>query len=121
MLLAVLMHTTLIAFVPVSQARAAAVAWEHAIGVAAPFRLPVLFVLSGLLASRRVRQGSVRRRLWVVGWMYVLWSVVYVVLQTLGLDVWAAPFSMLPEAVGQLAAPRTVLWFLLRFCSGPLP
>ncbi|MCT9001995.1 hypothetical protein N4R40_06410 [Microbacterium sp. PMIC_1C1B] len=111
----VLMHVTVIVFAPFADDTSTNAAWAAVVNTLWPFHLSTLALLSGMLGARRVRQGvsATAATLTRTAYLYVVWSAVYVLLRTLGVDTWAKPLSMLDIAIGEITAPRTVLWFLL--------
>ena len=77
------------------------------------FRMPALFVVSGLLVSRRVRLGWKERRNAVRAvssyYLYAVWVVMYAVLAA----IWYRSPDRLQGMLTQLVVPHATLWFIL--------
>jgi surface polysaccharide O-acyltransferase-like enzyme len=99
--------------------------WDLAHGLMDRVRLPGLLLLSGMLVSRRllttgrtrVDMTSVRRAVSSY-YLYVVWLAVYWVVFTLAVALrpevrgYAHVFTSPSDAVVQLVAPATTLWYL---------
>lgn len=82
------------------------------------FRMPVLLVMSGLLASRGLRagwrSGTAVLRAATNGYLYVVWLVLYLAVFTAAAGTGYPPLVASPaDALRQLVVPHTPLWFLL--------
>ena len=97
--------------------------WSTVDAILGRTRMPVLFALSGLLASagilRGFRRGTALRRAAANYYLYVTWLVVYVVFFTL---LPSAPFAPGGPAswLGQLLLPTSTLWFIFALAVFPL-
>jgi len=73
----------------------------------APFRIPTLVFLSGMLLSRslaRPRREYVQGKLSRIAWPYLVWSVITVGVSSLGQDR--------PDLLEEVVAPTSPMWFL---------
>ncbi len=110
----VLGHVIGVAYVPYADDPAAG-SWVTLAEVMTPLRLPTLFVVSGLLASMRVREGfttRTRSRIRATMHLYVTWYFIYVLLRTVGVDTWVPPLNEPSRVVRDFFLPHSVLWFL---------
>lgn len=83
-----------------------------------PYRLPMLFAVSGILASGAIQQGwgsAKPRRMIAKGlWLYLVWQLIYTGLGVAGVDMWSPNAAKDPlGALWQIVAPTNVLWYLL--------
>jgi surface polysaccharide O-acyltransferase-like enzyme len=91
-------------------------AWRRVLSLTGPFRLPVLFALSGFLVADRIRAGWGDRRTVLRAvtsyYLYVIWLAIYALIAV------ASPGSQ-PVGVSfagffrQLVLPQTPLWFIM--------
>lgn len=87
--------------------------WERVNNTAGGIRMPLLLLLSGMLAAGKIERGRPALRAALANyWLYVVWLVV----AGIAMALVAMP---LPEQVGgpldivrQLVAPETTLWYL---------
>ena len=97
--------------------------WSTVDAILGRTRMPVLFALSGLLASagilRGFRRGTALRRAASNYYLYVVWLLVYIVFFTL---LPSAPFAPGGPAswLGQLLLPTSTLWFIFALAIFPL-
>jgi uncharacterized membrane protein YcfT len=87
----------------------------------APFRVPALFVLSGLYIASAMRAGTgmfLRRRIAPLAYFYVLWATIQLVLKEHALLL-ADPVSFAARFGMVLVEPYGALWFIhvLALCS----
>lgn len=83
---------------------------QSAVSVINPLRMPLLFLLSGLLVPRSLAKGTwnyLRGKLTKVLYPYVLWTIVLIVIGM----VTAAQIAP-PNLLFALLQPETTLWFL---------
>jgi uncharacterized membrane protein YcfT len=91
--------------------------WNKFNGLFGAFRLPVLFAISGLLVSDRIRAGWGDRRNAVrvasSYYLYVVWLCIYgFISMFLPSDI-PGQISSVESLIRQLLLPRTILWFIL--------
>lgn len=112
----VVMHVGIYHYLPMTQGQESNGFWTEVSSVLQVVRMPALLVLSGWLASSRIRSGlasrRTRRSILANAYLYVLWLAGYVaVAVALGATTMAqapAPSTFL----GQLLLPYSTLWFL---------
>jgi uncharacterized membrane protein YcfT len=116
-LLVVLLHVRIFVYAPLAPPTNGVEVWTQLTEFFGAFRLPLLFVVSGLVASRRVRAGWSDRRTVLravsLYWLYLVWLTVYALLSIV--VVWpGVPFRVLSvEAyTRQLVVPDSMLWFI---------
>ncbi|GAA2230894.1 acyltransferase [Herbiconiux moechotypicola] len=116
-ILVVLLHVRIFVFEPLVPEEVDTRAWREFTEFFGPFRLPLLFALSGLLVSERVRHGwGDRRNLLRVAssyWIYLVWLTVFA-LMSLAVTASGVPFKIhsVPDYLLQLVLPDTILWFV---------
>lgn len=98
--------------------------WDKADAALSRLRMPILFALSGLLASRALLAGGfsgVKRRIVSSYYLYVVWLVIY------GAVFLAVQRPSFPHAIDnvqdmaqQLLVPDTTLWFIFALAVYPL-
>ncbi|MDW4573870.1 acyltransferase family protein [Microbacterium sp. M3] len=90
--------------------------WLAITDVMLAFRMPLLFALSGLLVSSRVRNGwSDRRNLVRVAnsyYLYAVWLTVYAVISVVVAQPLPYSISSPRAYLSQLVRPDTPLWFI---------
>ena len=113
----VLLHVRIFVHEPLSPAGLAPDGWREFTEFFGPFRLPLLFTISGLLVSERVRAGwGDRRNVVRVAssyWLYLVWLTLFAVMSVL-VTATGVPFKIESPAdfAQQLAVPDTPLWFV---------
>ncbi|MGA1838747.1 acyltransferase [Herbiconiux sp. 11R-BC] len=113
----VMLHVRIFVYDPLTPPTAGTRAWREFTEFFGPFRLPLLFTISGLLVSERVRNGWGDRRnaLRVASsyWIYVVWLCVFGAMSA-AVAVSTMPFQMasLHDFLRQFALPDTTLWFV---------
>ncbi|WP_290808341.1 acyltransferase [Herbiconiux sp.] len=113
----VMLHVRIFVYDPLTPPTAGTDAWRQFTEFFGPFRLPLLFTISGLLVSRRVRGGWGDRRnvLRVASsyWIYLVWLCVFGVMSAV-VAATELPFQIESTAdfLRQLAMPDTTLWFV---------
>jgi uncharacterized membrane protein YcfT len=116
-LLVVLLHVRIFVYTPLAPATNGVEVWSQLTEFFGAFRLPLLFVVSGLVASRRVRAGWSDRRTVLraasLYWLYLVWLTVYALLSIVVVSP-GVPFRVLSvEAYArQLVVPDSMLWFI---------
>lgn len=116
----VLMHTVL----TLQSAGVEIAPWRWFVDEMGPFRISALSMLSGLLLSRRIREGwsslAARSSVALSVWLYVVWLLLFTLFATgVGSFIWTGPLGggTTAEAwqafASQLLLPRTVLWYVL--------
>lgn len=81
-----------------------------------PFRMPVLFAISGLLAASAIKSGWTRktaRRVASSFYLYLVWLLVYFGISFLIPENYPHAFTDWQSLLWQLIAPQTPLWFIL--------
>ncbi len=113
----VMLHVRIFVYEPLTPPTAGTDAWRQFTEFFGPFRLPLLFTISGLLVSKRVRNGWHDRRnvLRVASsyWIYLVWLCVFGVMSAV-VAASQLPFQIesTSDFVRQLAMPDTTLWFV---------
>ena len=114
--LAVVLFHFLAVYGPVLPAGPALTVWTRLGAFLAAFRMPLLFVVSGLIVSSRVRSGwSDRRNLARAVssyYLYVVWLTLYALFALLPLPRPFAEIDSVPEYLRQFLVPATPLWFV---------
>jgi len=113
----VMLHVRIFVYEPLTPPTAGTDVWRQFTEFFGPFRLPLLFTISGLLVSKRVRNGWGDRRnvLRVASsyWIYLVWLCAFGVMSFV-VEATELPFQI--ESAGdflrQLAMPDTTLWFV---------
>lgn len=98
------------------QTQALAEMWDELNSVVNGLRMPLLLGLSGLLMSRKFREGDGRgtwRNMATNAWLYVGWLLVYA-----AISVWLHPqtphrITGVDDLLTQVVIPRTPLWYLI--------
>jgi len=64
---------------PVAGGQPAQTAWQVFMTILEPMRMPLFFMISGMLAASALNRpwNKVRRRTWGMAYLYVLWSVIF--------------------------------------------
>ncbi|MCS5718367.1 acyltransferase [Herbiconiux sp. CPCC 205763] len=113
----VMLHVRIFVYDPLTLPTAGTEFWRQFTEFFGPFRLPLLFAISGLLVSKRVRNGwRDRRNLVRVAssyWIYLVWLGVFGVMSAV-VTVSGVPFKISSphDFVRQLLLPDTTLWFV---------
>ncbi|NQX27233.1 acyltransferase family protein [Microbacteriaceae bacterium VKM Ac-2854] len=119
----VLFHSLIWSLDAVAPSGIVTTVWDQIGSSLGRIRMPILFGLAGLLASRSLLagRGAARVRLVANGYLYLLWLVLY------GLFFFALARPDFPhsiDTVGQWATqlyyPTTTLWFLFALALYPL-
>ena len=91
--------------------------WRLIVDNVNQFSLSLLFILSGVLGSGRIRAGWSDRRNLVSAanfyYLYVLWLVIYWVVTQAFVSPTPMGVQTLDSLLPQLALPHTVVWFVL--------
>jgi len=86
------------------------------------FRLPLLFVVSGLVASKRVRAGWSDRRTVLravsLYWLYLVWLTMYALLSIVVISP-GIPFRVMTPLhyLEQVFVPDSMLWFIFALAA----
>ncbi|MBF4635582.1 acyltransferase family protein [Agreia pratensis] len=121
-LLVVLLHVRIFVYEPLSPPSNGVEVWTQLTEFFGAFRLPLLFVVSGLVASRRVRAGWSDRRTVLravsLYWLYVAWLTVYAVL-SIGVIDPGIPFRVMTPLhyLEQLFVPDSMIWFIFALAA----
>jgi uncharacterized membrane protein YcfT len=116
-LLVVLLHVRIFVYAPLAPPTNGIEVWTQLTEFFGAFRLPLLFVVSGLVASRRVRAGWSDRRTVLravsLYWLYLVWLTVYALLSIVVVAP-GVPFRVLSvdAYARQLLVPDSMLWFI---------
>jgi uncharacterized membrane protein YcfT len=116
-LLVILLHVRIFVYAPLAPPTNGVEIWTQLTEFFGAFRLPLLFAVSGLVASRRVRAGWSDRRTVLravsLYWLYLVWLTVYALLSIVVIAP-GIPFRV--TSVGayalQLIVPNSMLWFI---------
>ena len=90
--------------------------WQIYIQVMEPLRMPIFFVVSGMVAASALSRDwrSNRRRTLGVGYLYVLWSVLLLgLLALVSMEPTPSLGELLTEIPAVLAFPTDGYWYLL--------
>jgi len=113
----VLMHVCVSLYLEeVGHAGSAAV-WQELIDEMTPFRIPALALVSGILLSKRIRQGwsstALRRSTTTSAWLYTVWLTMFLLFAlATGEGVWTQQVPDVQSYLQELVLPRTVLWYI---------
>jgi uncharacterized membrane protein YcfT len=116
-LLVVLLHVRIFVYAPLVPPTNGVEIWTQVTEFFGAFRLPLLFAVSGLVASRRVRAGWSDRRTVLraasLYWLYIVWLTVYALLSIVVIAP-GVPFRVttVGEYAQQLLVPDSMLWFI---------
>jgi uncharacterized membrane protein YcfT len=116
-LLVVLLHVRIFVYAPLAPPTHGVEVWTQLTEFFGAFRLPLLFVVSGLVASKRVRAGWSDRRTVLravsLYWLYVVWLSVYALLSIVVIAP-GVPFRVMSIGayMQQLVVPDSMLWFI---------
>lgn len=87
--------------------------WTSANNVAGGFRMPLLLMLSGMLASGKIRRGRPALRSAAANyWLYAVWTTIYAVAYALVALPTPEGVRGLADWAGQLVRPETPLWYV---------
>lgn len=121
-LLVVLLHVRIFVYAPLAPPTNGVEIWTQLTEFFGAFRLPLLFVVSGLVASKRVRTGWSDRRTVLravsLYWLYLVWLTVYAVLSIVVISP-GIPFRVLTPLhyLEQLFVPDSMLWFIFALAA----
>lgn len=123
-LLVVLMHSTAVssALLGVRIPSPSAIAWIN--DTAGPMRMPLLFLVSGLLAPHWMRRSwreLFRGKIAHLFWAYLVWQVIGAALSAVGeryqgILGWGRALDLLGTTLLAPTRPQGVLWFLWVLC-----
>lgn len=87
--------------------------WNHAGTLLEPLRMPVFFLVSGMLAAGAVHRSwsHNRRRTWGIAYLYVLWTVILLIVTTLFLHQ-QTPIAAIVSLPGTLVFAASGYWYL---------
>ncbi|WP_116115495.1 acyltransferase family protein [Austwickia chelonae] len=119
-MMVVLMHVGLYHYLPMVEGRRAADFWTGVNSVLQVVRMPALLVISGWLASSRIREGlcsrRTRRSIIANAYLYALWLALYT-LAAVALHATTMAHAPAPSTFAvQLLVPYSTLWFLAGLC-----
>ena len=122
MLLVVLLHVRIFVYAPLTPPTNGVKIWTQLTEFFGAFRLPLLFVVSGLVASKRVRAGWGDRhtvlRAVSLYWLYAVWLTVYALLSIVVVDPGVPVRVMTPlHYLEQLFVPDSMLWFIFALAA----
>jgi fucose 4-O-acetylase-like acetyltransferase len=114
----VMLHFRIFVYDPLAPTTNGIIVWTQFTEFFGGFRLPLLFAISGLVVSQRVRAGWSDRRNLVRAassyWLYVSWLGVFALLSLVFVakDI---PFRVMTigDFFTQLVIPNTTLWYVL--------
>jgi len=121
-LLVVLLHVRIFVYAPLAPPTNGIEIWTQLTEFFGAFRLPLLFVVSGLVASKRVRAGWSDRRsvLRAVSlyWLYLVWLTVYALLSIVFISP-GIPFRVMTPLhyLEQVFVPDSMLWFIFALAA----
>jgi uncharacterized membrane protein YcfT len=121
-LLVVLLHVRIFVYAPLAPATNGIEIWTQLTEFFGALRLPLLFVVSGLVASKRVRAGwsDPRTVLRAVSlyWLYLVWLTVYAVLSIVVISP-GIPFRVMTPLhyLEQVFVPDSMLWFIFALAA----
>lgn len=121
-LLVVLLHVRIFVYEPLAPPSNGVAVWTQLTEFFGAFRLPLLFAVSGFVASRRVRAGWSDRRTVLravsLSWLYLVWLTVYAVLSIVVIDP-GVPFRVMTPLhyLEQLFVPDSMLWFIFALAA----
>jgi fucose 4-O-acetylase-like acetyltransferase len=110
--LVVLMHASL-TLPQVAGDSTAATIYNGAGNLLEPLRMPVFFLVSGMLAAGAVHRGwsANRRRTWGIGYLYVLWTLLLALVTVVILGQ-GSPLDTFAAMPGTLAVAASGYWYL---------
>lgn len=110
--LVVLMHASLV-LPQVAGDSAVADLWSDAGQLLEPLRMPVFFLVSGMLAASAINRewDSNRRRTWGIGYVYVVWTAILLVFTSVVLQ-WQALGEALVGLPATLFFASSGYWYL---------
>ena len=121
-LLVVLLHVRIFVYAPLAPATNGIEIWTQLTEFFGAFRLPLLFVVSGLVASKRVRAGWSDRRTVLravsLYWLYLVWLTVYALLSIVFISP-GIPFRVMTPLhyLEQVFVPDSMLWFIFALAA----
>ena len=121
-LLVVLLHVRIFVYAPLAPPTNGIAIWTQLTEFFGAFRLPLLFVVSGLVASKRVRAGWSDRRTVLravsLYWLYLVWLTVYALLSIVFISP-GIPFRVMTPLhyLEQVFVPDSMLWFIFALAA----
>ena len=121
-LLVVLLHVRIFVYAPLTPPTNGVEIWTQLTEFFGAFRLPLLFVVSGLVASKRVRAGWSDRRTLLravsLYWLYLVWLTVYALVSIVVISP-GIPFRIMTVGhyAAQLVVPDSMLWFIFALAA----
>jgi len=121
-LLVVLLHVRIFVYAPLAPPTNGIEIWTQLTEFFGAFRLPLLFVVSGLVASKRVRAGWSDRRTVLravsLYWLYLVWLTVYALLSIVFISP-GIPFRVMTPLhyLEQVFVPDSMLWFIFALAA----
>ena len=121
-LLVVLLHVRIFVYAPLAPPTNGIEIWTQLTEFFGAFRLPLLFVVSGLVASKRVRAGWSDRRTVLravsLYWLYLVWLTVYALLSIVLISP-GIPFRVMTPLhyLEQVFVPDSMLWFIFALAA----
>lgn len=94
-------------------------AWYELNSTLKPMRMPVFFVVSGFFAAGAIHRpwSQISRRMTSPYYLYVVWSLVYVVVYAIETEMAANRTTSVPEFLGELVWASTSAWFLFALAA----
>ncbi|RLP83689.1 acyltransferase [Mycetocola lacteus] len=89
--------------------------WSEFVAAMAPLRMPLLFLISGIVAASALRAPTRRpglRRVYSSLYLVLVWTVLYNIVGYLIPGDLPGPATSLREFVLQMLFPSTILWFI---------
>jgi uncharacterized membrane protein YcfT len=91
--------------------------WQSFADITSAFRLPLLFIASGLIVGPRIREGYRDRKNIVraasIYWLYAVWLTIFALCSIIVKPGYPLRVPSIESYVVQLVRPRTILWFIL--------
>ena len=86
--------------------------WNDIGALLEPLRMPIFFLVSGILAAGAIQRswGQNRRRTWGMAYLYALWTVLLLILTTAFLS--QTPWEAVTSLPGQLLFASSGYWYL---------
>jgi hypothetical protein len=91
--------------------------WQTFADLTSAFRLPLLFIASGLIVGPRIRRGFKDQKNVLRAassyWLYVVWLTIFALCSIFVKPGYPLRVSSFESYLAQLLRPRTILWFIL--------
>jgi fucose 4-O-acetylase-like acetyltransferase len=91
--------------------------WQTFADITSAFRLPLLFIASGLIVGPRIRQGFGDRKNILRAasnyWLYAVWLTIFAACSMIAKPGYPLRIPSLDNYLLQFVRPRTILWFIL--------